>query len=109
MTYNLKEIQFNSGTIILMFITEEVAPTCNISDLLWRFKTQPGLWINRTKSFAIFLTPPGATTDIYSHYNTFAGAAAIWGVIAVGLFADNPEPLDTTSGRSGLFKGKSLP
>ncbi|GFG38745.1 hypothetical protein Cfor_02773, partial [Coptotermes formosanus] len=33
------------------------------------------------------------------------GAAAIWGVIAVGLFADNPEPLDTTSGRSGLFKG----
>jgi ammonia channel protein AmtB len=37
----------------------------------------------------------------------FIGAAAIWGVIAVGLFADNPEPLDTTSGRSGLFKGKS--
>ncbi|PNF29238.1 hypothetical protein B7P43_G10466 [Cryptotermes secundus] len=33
------------------------------------------------------------------------GAAAVWGVIAVGLFADNPEPLDTTSGRSGLFKG----
>jgi hypothetical protein len=46
-----------------------------------------------------------------SHYLAqdliFAGAAAIWGVIAVGLFADNPEPLDTTSGRSGLFKGKS--
>jgi hypothetical protein len=36
----------------------------------------------------------------------FIGAAAVWGVIAVGLFADNPEPLDTTSGRSGLFKGK---
>lgn len=27
------------------------------------------------------------------------------GVIAVGLFADNPIPLDTTNGRSGLFKG----
>lgn len=27
------------------------------------------------------------------------------GVIAVGLFADNPVPLDTTNGRSGLFKG----
>lgn len=27
------------------------------------------------------------------------------GVIAVGLFADNPIPLDTTSGRKGLFKG----
>lgn len=26
------------------------------------------------------------------------------GVIAVGLFADNPVPLDTTNGRSGLFK-----
>jgi hypothetical protein len=39
----------------------------------------------------------------------FLGAAAVWGVIAVGLFADNPEPLDTTSGRSGLFKGKSQP
>jgi hypothetical protein len=38
---------------------------------------------------------------------TFIGSAAVWGVIAVGLFADNPEPLDTTSGRSGLFKGKS--
>jgi hypothetical protein len=48
-------------------------------------------------------------TDIYSYYIlAFAGAAAIWGVIAVGLFAENPIPLDTTSGRSGLFKGKIL-
>lgn len=29
----------------------------------------------------------------------------MWGVIAIGLFADNPWPLTTTSGRSGLFKG----
>lgn len=27
------------------------------------------------------------------------------GVIAVGLFADNPIPLETTNGRAGLFKG----
>ena len=27
------------------------------------------------------------------------------GVIAVGIFADNPIPLDTTSGRVGLFHG----
>lgn len=27
------------------------------------------------------------------------------GVVAVGLFADNPIPLETTSGRAGLFKG----
>lgn len=33
------------------------------------------------------------------------GLSAIWGVLAVGLFADNPQPLTTTSGRSGLFKG----
>ncbi|XP_063217736.1 putative ammonium transporter 3 isoform X5 [Bacillus rossius redtenbacheri] len=33
------------------------------------------------------------------------GMASIWGVLAVGLFADNPRPLQTTSGRSGLFKG----
>ncbi|KAJ9598650.1 hypothetical protein L9F63_010665, partial [Diploptera punctata] len=33
------------------------------------------------------------------------GASALWGVVAVGLFADNPYPLDTTNGRSGLFKG----
>ncbi|XP_017759902.1 PREDICTED: putative ammonium transporter 3 [Eufriesea mexicana] len=33
------------------------------------------------------------------------GASGIWGIIAVGLFADNPYPLDTTSGRKGLFKG----
>ncbi|XP_011065917.1 PREDICTED: putative ammonium transporter 3 [Acromyrmex echinatior] len=33
------------------------------------------------------------------------GASGIWGVIAIGLFADNPHPLDTTSGRKGLFKG----
>ncbi|XP_055919664.1 putative ammonium transporter 3 [Eupeodes corollae] len=33
------------------------------------------------------------------------GVCGIWGVIAVGLFADNPVPLDTTNGRSGLFKG----
>lgn len=26
----------------------------------------------------------------------------------MGLFADNPEPLDTTRGRMGLFKGKGL-
>uniref|UniRef100_A0A1A9ZY94 Ammonium transporter n=1 Tax=Glossina pallidipes TaxID=7398 RepID=A0A1A9ZY94_GLOPL len=33
------------------------------------------------------------------------GVCGVWGVIAVGLFADNPIPLDTTNGRSGLFKG----
>ncbi|XP_030022257.2 putative ammonium transporter 2 [Manduca sexta] len=33
------------------------------------------------------------------------GACGIWGVIAVGLFADNPIPMETTNGRSGLFKG----
>ncbi|XP_055598087.1 putative ammonium transporter 2 isoform X1 [Uranotaenia lowii] len=33
------------------------------------------------------------------------GVAGIWGVLAVGLFADNPIPLGTTNGRSGLFKG----
>lgn len=33
------------------------------------------------------------------------GVCGIWGVIAVGLFADNPIPMDTTKGRSGLFKG----
>ncbi|CAH2056328.1 unnamed protein product, partial [Iphiclides podalirius] len=33
------------------------------------------------------------------------GACGFWGVIAVGLFADNPIPLETTNGRSGLFKG----
>ncbi|XP_049882667.1 putative ammonium transporter 2 isoform X2 [Pectinophora gossypiella] len=33
------------------------------------------------------------------------GACGLWGVIAVGLFADNPVPMDTTNGRSGLFKG----
>ncbi|XP_017847227.1 putative ammonium transporter 2 [Drosophila busckii] len=33
------------------------------------------------------------------------GVCGIWGVIAVGLFADNPIPMDTTNGRSGLFKG----
>ncbi|CAK1593207.1 unnamed protein product [Parnassius mnemosyne] len=33
------------------------------------------------------------------------GACGLWGVLAVGLFADNPIPMDTTKGRSGLFKG----
>lgn len=33
------------------------------------------------------------------------GICGIWGVIAVGLFADNPVPLGTTNERSGLFKG----
>uniref|UniRef100_A0A6B2E7W1 Ammonium transporter n=1 Tax=Phlebotomus kandelakii TaxID=1109342 RepID=A0A6B2E7W1_9DIPT len=33
------------------------------------------------------------------------GVSGIWGVIAVGLFADNPVPLTTTNGRRGLFKG----
>lgn len=33
------------------------------------------------------------------------GVSGIWGVIAVGLFADNPVPLGTTNGRRGLFKG----
>ncbi|KAJ2938329.1 hypothetical protein O0L34_g13247 [Tuta absoluta] len=33
------------------------------------------------------------------------GACGLWGVLAVGLFADNPVPMDTTNGRAGLFKG----
>ncbi|KAJ8971029.1 hypothetical protein NQ317_013962 [Molorchus minor] len=32
----------------------------------------------------------------------------VLGVIAVGIFAENPFPLDTTSGRSGLLKGGGL-
>jgi ammonia channel protein AmtB len=36
------------------------------------------------------------------------GGSGIWGVISVGLFADNPVPLETTSGRTGLFKGIGL-
>lgn len=33
------------------------------------------------------------------------GVGGIWGVVAVGLFADLPLPLETTSGRRGLFRG----
>lgn len=33
------------------------------------------------------------------------GIGGVWGVIAVGFFADNPIPLETTNGRTGLFKG----
>ncbi|XP_049955312.1 putative ammonium transporter 3 [Schistocerca serialis cubense] len=33
------------------------------------------------------------------------GMAAIWGVLAVGLFAEKPVSLNTTHGRSGLLKG----
>lgn len=40
-----------------------------------------------------------------SSINIFYIINVITGVIAVGLFADNPVPLDTTNGRSGLFKG----
>lgn len=30
----------------------------------------------------------------------------ILGVLAVGLFAEDPYPLETTNNRTGLFKGK---
>lgn len=33
------------------------------------------------------------------------GASGIWGIVAIGLLADNPYPLDTTNGRKGLLKG----
>lgn len=33
------------------------------------------------------------------------GLGGIWGVVAIGLFADDPKPLETTGGRKGLFKG----
>uniref|UniRef100_A0A8D8GPY1 Ammonium transporter n=4 Tax=Culex pipiens TaxID=7175 RepID=A0A8D8GPY1_CULPI len=33
------------------------------------------------------------------------GVAGIWSVLAVGLFASNPVPLELTNGRTGLFKG----
>jgi ammonia channel protein AmtB len=33
------------------------------------------------------------------------GLSGVWGVVAVGLFAEDPLPLETTSGRKGLFKG----
>ncbi|XP_025829067.1 putative ammonium transporter 3 [Agrilus planipennis] len=35
------------------------------------------------------------------------GVGGMWGVIAVGIFADNPYPLTTTNGRSGLLKSGS--
>ncbi|KAK9743873.1 Ammonium Transporter Family [Popillia japonica] len=33
------------------------------------------------------------------------GIGGLWGVIAVGIFANNPVPLDTTQGRRGLLHG----
>ncbi|KAF7283352.1 hypothetical protein GWI33_000863 [Rhynchophorus ferrugineus] len=33
------------------------------------------------------------------------GVGGIWGIIAVGIFAESPYPLNTTSGRNGLTKG----
>lgn len=33
------------------------------------------------------------------------GVGGIWGIIAIGIFAEDPYPLDTTSGRRGLTKG----
>jgi len=33
------------------------------------------------------------------------GLSSMWGVLAVGLFAEDPQPLSTTGGRKGLFKG----
>ncbi|RZF45288.1 hypothetical protein LSTR_LSTR014086 [Laodelphax striatellus] len=33
------------------------------------------------------------------------GIAGCWGVLAVGLFAGNPQPMNTTSGRKGLLNG----
>ncbi|KAJ8681428.1 hypothetical protein QAD02_017215 [Eretmocerus hayati] len=33
------------------------------------------------------------------------GISGFWGAVAIGIFADNPYPLDTTSGRMGLIKG----
>ncbi|XP_060518503.1 putative ammonium transporter 2 isoform X2 [Cylas formicarius] len=33
------------------------------------------------------------------------GVGGIWGIIAVGIFASNPYPLDTTGGRNGIAKG----
>lgn len=35
----------------------------------------------------------------------FIGISGIWGVLAIGLFADDPKPLKTTSGRKGVLKG----
>lgn len=32
----------------------------------------------------------------------------MWGVIAVGLFSGNPQPIDTTGGKKGLFRGKKI-
>ncbi|BES95458.1 Ammonium transporter [Nesidiocoris tenuis] len=33
------------------------------------------------------------------------GMSGIWGVLAVGIFAENPYPLNTTNGRTGLLAG----
>lgn len=44
--------------------------------------------------------------NVFTHFSLrSAGVSGIWGVIAIGIFADNPAPLDTTSGRKGLIKG----
>ncbi|KAL7287899.1 hypothetical protein TKK_0017962 [Trichogramma kaykai] len=33
------------------------------------------------------------------------GISGFWGVLAIGIFAENPLPLETTKGRSGVLKG----
>lgn len=41
---------------------------------------------------------------LHYYYHIESMEKFLSGVIAVGLFADNPVPLDTTNGRMGLFK-----
>jgi hypothetical protein len=36
----------------------------------------------------------------------FSGCAGLWGVLAVGIFALDPQLLNTTRGRSGLLHGE---
>jgi ammonium transporter, Amt family len=54
-----------------------------------------------------FLTPIFAKMGVDDPVGASAvhGLGGIWGVISVGLFADDPKPLGTTGGRKGLFKG----
>lgn len=57
------------------------------------------MYFNIKKLFCIVLY------EQTNNWTILIGATGIWGMLAIGLFADNPAPLDTTSGRKGLFKG----
>lgn len=98
----------NGGVDIMHLINGVLGALVAITAGCFLYRAWEAVFIGVVGSFLACVTAPwfdylGLDDPVGA--SSVHGLCGIWGVLAVGLFAESPYPLNTTRGRNGLLRG----